>query len=155
MTVPESTELSRVRVFYDLDYYTKKDDDSRVVDYTKTPEYNVGKTDADGNVITPDVEDKLIKEYTGDELTVTDGTFRKNLRKTIKNLQLNNTYFNEYGGFETYIVVEATYNDGEGEKSIYAIIRIKVSDPLFNLTENTIDTPVAQDFLPEKKMCNA
>lgn len=155
VTVPESTELSRVRVFYDLDYYTKKDDDSRVVDYTKTPEYNVGKTDADGNVITPDVEDKLIKEYTGDELTVTDGTFRKNLRKAITDLQLQNTYFNEYGGFETYIVVEATYNDGDGEKSIYAIIRIKVSDPLFNLTENTIDTPVAQDFLPEKKMCNA
>lgn len=155
VTVPESTELSRVRVFYDLDYYTKKDDDSKEVDYTKTPEYNVGKTDADGNEITPEVADKLIAEYTGKDLTVTDGTFRKNLRKTIKDLQLQNPYFAEYGGFETFIVVEATYNDGEGEKSIYSIIRIKVSDPLFNLTENAIDTPAVQDFLPEKKICNA
>lgn len=153
--VPENTELSRVRVFYDLDNYTKKEDGSKVVDYTKAPEYNVGKKDENGNEITPEVQDVLIADYTGKNLTVENGYFRKNLRKTISELQLQNSYFAEYGGFETYIVVEATYNDGDGQKSIYSIIRVKVSDPLFNLTENDIASPVIGDFLPEKKLFNA
>jgi len=34
---------------------------------------------------------------------------------------------------------------------VYTIIRVKASDPLFDLTDNTIDVPAYDDFIAEKK----
>lgn len=58
--------------------------------------------------------------------------------------------FAPYGGTYTYIVVEVYY---QGKTTpVYALIKVKASDPLFDLTDNTIDVPAYDDdFIAEKK----
>ncbi len=148
VVIPENTKISRVKVFYDLDYF----DADGNVDYTITPSFDDSTTDADGKTKEPDV---LIEEYTsvGDKsLTEVTNELKENLRTdngALPNLPLQDKYFAPYGGGYTFIVVQVFYQ-GKTEP-VYAMIKIKASDPLFNLTQNIIDTPVIGDYVAEKK----
>lgn len=146
ISIPEGTKLSKVRVFYDLDYLDKNGN----VDYNLAPGFNDSDKDADGNDRTPDV---LIKEYNKRTLQSVESSLKSTIRSDIDKLKLQESYFSPYGGFYTFIVVQVTYEDGTAP--VYAIIKVKASDPLFNLTENTTDVPVIGDFVAEKKFIYA
>lgn len=146
ISIPEGTKLSKVRVFYDLDYLDKNGN----VDYNLAPGFNDSDKDADGNDRTPDV---LIKEYNKRTLQSVESSLKSTIRSDIDELKLQESYFSPYGGFYTFIVVQVTYEDGTAP--VYAIIKVKASDPLFDLTENTMDVPVIGDFVAEKKFIYA
>ncbi|MDD6406258.1 MAG: hypothetical protein PUG00_10765, partial [Clostridiales bacterium] len=147
ISIPEGTKLSNVRVFYDLDYLNKNDGN---VDYNLAPGFNDSDKDADGNDRTPDV---LIKEYDKRTLQSVESSLKSTIRSDIDKLKLQESYFSPYGGFYTFIVVQVTYEGGTAP--VYAIIKVKASDPLFDLTENTMDVPVIGDFVAEKKFIYA
>jgi hypothetical protein len=137
VTIPEKTQVTKVNVYYDLNY-----DDS---DYSNRPVYE-------------EDTDVMIKSYTSkgnEKLSDISGTITDLIRKgdTIKDgedmLQLKDEYFAPYGGNYTYIAVEVYY---QGKTApVFVMIKVKASDPLFDLTENTIDVPQTQDFVAEKK----
>lgn len=133
VSIPEGTKLSKVNIYYDLDY-----DDSS---YKNRPSY----IDNDEHV--------LIKSYTtkdGKNISEIEKELRDMLRSgTDKKLKLQDSYFQPYGGNYTYIVIEVYY---EGKTTpAYAMIKIKASDPLFELTQNDEVIP-AIDVLAEKKL---
>ena len=131
--IPNLTRITSVRLYYDLNY-----DDS---DYSNRPSYTDGT-------------DKLITEYTtkGDKsLTEITGELKEIARDDGTNVRLapSDVCFAPYGGTYTYIVVEVYY---QGKTTpVYALIKVKASDPLFDLTDNTIDVPAYDDFIAEKK----
>ena len=118
VTFPEGVKLTLVNVYFDLDY-----DDS---DYTNRPSYN-NKTDV------------MIKSYTTkdglDKLAADATAFGAQLRTANTNgkVDLKDEYFEPYGGNYTYVVVEAYYQGGKNP--VYVMYKLKVSDPLFNLTK--------------------
>lgn len=144
VTVPEGTRVNKVRIFYDLDYYDK----DNKVDYTLTPTFDDSETDDEGNTRIPDV---LITELStkDDDPTNVVTELRDRVRNNIDKLKLQESYFAPYGGNFTFIVIEVTYEGAEAP--VYAMIKIKASDPLFDLTENNLDVPTALDYLAEKK----
>ncbi len=130
--IPENTKISKVNVYYDLDY-----DDS---DYSIRPSYTDGT-------------DKMITSYTSKgttQLIDVKGDLKEIVRdsKDVK-LKADDTCFAPYGGNYTYIVIEVYYQG----KTVpaYALIKVKAADPLFDLTDNTIDIPAIGDFIAEKK----
>ena len=99
----------------------------------------------------------LIKEYSsvnigGKEQALTEIKDRLTdmLRgNTDEKLTLQDSYFNAEQ--DAYIVIEVYY---EGEDTpAYVMIRINAGDPLFNLTENTIDS--IGDCVAERRYCGA
>jgi hypothetical protein len=137
ITIPEKTKVTKVNVYYDLNY-----DDS---DYSNRPVYEEKSADYDGDV--------MIKSYTSkgnEKLTDISGTITDLIRKgDTDKLKLQDEYFAPYGGNYTYIAVEVYY---QGKTApVFVMIKVKASDPLFDLTENTIDVPQTQDFVAEKK----
>lgn len=61
----------------------------------------------------------------------------------------DDSYYAQSGGLYTYIVVEVYY---QGKTvPVYTMIKVKAADPLFDLTDNTIDVPALGDFIAEKK----
>ena len=90
---------------------------------------------------------KKVGEFTNNITDlVRDGDKRGD--KTV-NLRPEDSYFAAYDGTHTYIIVEVEY---VGMKApVYTIIRVKASDPLFDLTDNTINVPAFDDFIAEKK----
>lgn len=138
ITIPNQTKVTKVRLYYDLDY-----DDTYFKNASSaptSPTYN------------PDT-DKLITEYTakGDvDLSTIAGEIKDIARNGANNnLKLTDAHFPAiYGGTYTYIVVEVYYQGKT--KPVYALIKVKASDPLFELTDNTIDIP-AYDYIAEKK----
>ena len=58
-------------------------------------------------------------------------------------------YFAPYGGNYTYIVVEVYY--GGEATPVHKIIKIKASDPLFNLTQKDADTVISVDGIEAKR----
>ncbi len=136
VSIPEGTKLTKVNIYYDLDY-----DDSS---YKNRPSY----IDNDEHV--------LIKSYTskgGKDISEIEKELTDMLRSgTDPNLKLQDSYFQPYGGNYTYIVIEVYY---EGKTTpAYAMIKIKASDPLFELTQNDEVIP-AIDALAEKKLNQA
>jgi hypothetical protein len=137
ITIPEKTKVTKVNVYYDLNY-----DDT---DFSNRPVYEDKSDDYDGDV--------MIKSFTSKgttSLTDISGTITDLVRKgDTDKLQLQDDYFAPYGGNYTYIAVEVYY---QGKTApVYVMIKVKASDPLFDLTENNIDVPQTQDFIAEKK----
>lgn len=95
----------------------------------------------------------MIKSYTKKDGTDID-EITKELKDMLRSgtdpkLKLQDSYFQAYGGNYTYIVIEVYY---EGKTTpAYVMIKIKASDPLFDLTQNEEVIP-ALDALAEKKL---
>ena len=129
----EGTEPTLINIYYDLN----------LNESTYTPS-GAGAT---GNA--------LIKSYTDDQaLNALKSTDGKSLKDLIRNddetdLAPNDSYFTPYGGNYTYIVIEVYYSGST--KPVNAIIKVKVSDPLFNLTQNNTDSVVAVDGIEAKR----
>lgn len=135
VTVPNDVNVSKVRIYYDLDYSE---------DFSVAPTYR--EKDADNNAL-----DVLIKEYTTSDPNVDiTADFSDMVRdaNTGNKLKLKDEYFAAYGGTHTYIVVEVTYKGG---RRAYAMIKVKVSDPLFELTQGNAYNSVNNDVIDEKK----
>ncbi|MBP3325333.1 MAG: DUF5057 domain-containing protein [Coprococcus sp.] len=133
VSIPEDTKLSKVNIYFDLDY-----DDSS---YKNRPSY----IENDEHV--------MIKSYTkkdGKDIDEITKELKDMLRSgTDPKLKLQDSYFQAYGGNYTYIVIEVYY---EGKTTpAYVMIKIKASDPLFDLTQNEEVIP-ALDALAEKKL---
>lgn len=139
VTRPDSdTKVRLINIYYDLDYS----------DYSVRPGYD---SDTDVMITTITEQDKTKLSKLGNDVL----DIKQAITSDLKGLSLKDEYFAQYGGTYTYIVIEVYY---EGKmKPVYAMIKIKVSDPLFELTENTIGTPytVIEDFLTEKKFTMA
>lgn len=139
--IPENTKITKVNIFYDLNL----DEESLK---TEKPSMPVYEENVDKMILSYDeIGGKKVREISK-QITdaLRDGETRGNL--TV-NLKPNDTYFAAYDGTHTYIVVQVEY---QGMKaSVYTIIRVKASDPLFDLTDNTIDVPAYDDFIAEKK----
>ena len=130
--IPEKTKVTKVNIYYDLDY-----DDS---DYSIRPSY------------TEDT-DRMIKSYTKigtAKLTSISGDIKDIVRNGDDSaLTPDDSCYAPYGGNYTYIVVEVYY---QGKTvPVYTMIKVKAADPLFDLTDNTIDVPALGDFIAEKK----
>lgn len=129
VNIPDDIDISMINIYYDLDYDE---------DFLNTrPTYN-----ADTDV--------MIKSYTTENELKNVGTrFRDMVRggTANPNLQLKDEYFTPYGGNYTYIVLEVYYSGST--KPVYVMIKITVSDPLFELTQN--DLPVSVDAIAEEK----
>ena len=130
--IPEKTKVTKVNIYYDLDY-----DDS---DYSIRPSY------------TEDT-DRMIKSYTKigtAKLTSISGDIKDIVRNGDDSaLTPDDSCYAPYGGNYTYIVVEVYY---QGKTvPVYTMIKVKAADPLFDLTDNTIDVPAFGDFIAEKK----
>ena len=139
--IPENTKITKVNIFYDLDL----DEESLKTEKPSMPVYdeNVDKMILSYDEIGGKKVREISKQITD---ALRDGETRGNL--TV-NLKPNDTYFAAYDGTHTYIVVQVEY---QGMKApVYTIIRVKASDPLFDLTDNTIDVPAYDDFIAEKK----
>ena len=139
--IPENTKITKVNIFYDLNL----DEESLK---TEKPSMPVYEENVDKMILSYDeIGGKRVREISK-QITdaLRDGETRGNL--TV-NLKPNDTYFAAYDGTHTYIVVQVEY---QGMKApVYTIIRVKASDPLFDLTDNTIDVPAYDDFIAEKK----
>lgn len=139
--IPENTKITKVNIFYDLNL----DEESLK---TEKPSMPVYEENVDKMILSYDeIGGKKVREISK-QITdaLRDGETRGNL--TV-NLKPNDTYFAAYDGTHTYIVVQVEY---QGMKApVYTIIRVKASDPLFDLTDNTIDVPAYDDFIAEKK----
>lgn len=141
VTIPDGTKLTRVNVYYDIGY--------------EDPTYRT-KPGFDKNTDGTD-KDVMIKSYTrvgtGDDqvdLKTIQNELRDMLRgKTDESLKLQETYFNS--SQDAYIVIEVYY---EGKATpAFVMIKINAGDPLFNLTENTIDS--IGDCVAERRYCGA
>lgn len=135
VTVPNDVNVSKVRIYYDLDYSE---------DFSDAPTYR--EKDANNNAL-----DVLIKEYTTSDPNVDiTADFNDMVRdaNTGNKLKLKDEYFAAYGGTHTYIVVEVTYKGG---RRAYAMIKVKASDPLFELTQGNTYNSVNNDVVDEKK----
>jgi hypothetical protein len=130
ISIPDGTSVTSIRFYYDGDY-----DDS---DYTNRPGY-----------VNNDKHKSIYYETFADGYTQT--TWKMALRKATSLIAptLEDTFFNWYGGSYTYLVVEVYY-DG-ATKPVYAMIKIKASDPLFELTQNNTTT-ASLDAVAEKKL---
>ena len=139
--IPENTKITKVNIFYDLNL----DEESLK---TEKPSMPVYEENVDKMILSYDeIGGKKVREISK-QITdaLREGETRGNL--TV-NLKPNDTYFAAYDGTHTYIVVQVEY---QGMKApVYTIIRVKASDPLFDLTDNTIDVPAYDDFIAEKK----
>lgn len=130
--IPEKTKVTKVNIYYDLDY-----DDS---DYSIRPSYTENT-------------DKMIKSY--DKIgTAKLTSIAGDIKDIVRNgngtaLTPDDSCYAPYGGNYTYIVVEVYY---QGKTvPVYTMIKVKAADPLFDLTDNTIDVPALGDFIAEKK----
>ena len=141
VTIPDGTKLTRVNVYYDIGY--------------EDPTFRT-KPGFDKNTDGTD-KDVMIKSYTrvgtGDDqvdLKTIQNELRDMLRgKTDESLKLQDTYFNS--SQDAYIVIEVYY---EGKATpAFVMIKINAGDPLFNLTENTIDS--IGDCVAERRYCGA
>ena len=126
VTIPDGTTVTSVRFYYDGDYTG-----------TGRPGY-----------IDDTYHAEIYYEEFADGVTV---NWTKMMREAtdLAALNLKEEYFSWYGGTYTYLVVEVYY-DGS-TKPVYAIIKIKASDPLFDLTENDTTIQIsAVDAVAEK-----
>ena len=125
--IPEKTKVTKVNIYYDLDY-----DDS---DYSIRPSYTENT-------------DKMIKSY--DKIgTAKLTSIAGDIKDIGTALTPDDSCYAPYGGNYTYIVVEVYY---QGKTvPVYTMIKVKAADPLFDLTDNTIDVPALGDFIAEKK----
>ena len=97
--------------------------------------------------------DRMIKSYTKigtAKLTSISGDIKDIVRNGDDSaLTPDDSCYAPYGGNYTYIVVEVYY---QGKTvPVYTMIKVKAADPLFDLTDNTIDVPALGDFIAEKK----
>ncbi len=131
VNIPEDVEVSMINIYYDLDYDE---------DFLNTrPSYNSGT-------------DHMVKTYTTqDELKDIGKTFQSMVRdaNTNNQLQLRDEYFTPYGGNYTYIVLEVYYTGST--KPVYVMIKITVSDPLFELTQADTNISNSVDAIAEEK----
>lgn len=141
VTIPDGTKLTRVNVYYDIGYEDPT--------YRTKPGFDKNEDGTD--------KDVMIKSYTrvgtGDDqvdLKTIQNELRDMLRgKTDESLKLQETYFNS--SQDAYIVIEVYY---EGKATpAFVMIKINAGDPLFNLTENTIDS--IGDCVAERRYCGA
>lgn len=138
--IPENTKITKVNIFYDLDL----DEEALKTEKPVPPTYD---ENTDKMILTYDtIGGKSVKDFKNNITDlIRDGDKRGDV--TVK-LKPDDSYFAAYDGTHTYIVVQVEY---EGMKTpVYTIIRVKASDPLFDLTDNTIDIP-ANDYIAEKK----
>lgn len=131
VNIPDDVNISMVNIYYDLDYDE---------DFVNTrPSYNKAT-------------DHMIKSYTTqDELKDIGKTFQSMVRdaNTNNQLQLRDEYFTPYGGNYTYIVLEVYYTGST--KPVYVMIKITVSDPLFELTQADTNISNSVDAIAEEK----
>lgn len=141
VTIPDGTKLTRVNVYYDIGYEDPT--------FRTKPGFDKNEDGTD--------KDVMIKSYTrvgtGDDqvdLKTIQNELRDMLRgKTDESLKLQETYFNS--SQDAYIVIEVYY---EGKATpAFVMIKINAGDPLFNLTENTIDS--IGDCVAERRYCGA
>lgn len=133
VTFDEGTEPTLINIYYDLN----------LNESTYTP----SGASATGNA--------MIKSYKDDQaIKALKSTSGKDLKDLIRNddetdLAPNDSYFAPYGGNYTYIVIEVYYEGST--KPVNAIIKVKVSDPLFNLTQNNTNSIVTVDGIEAEK----
>ena len=129
VNIPSGINISEIKVYYDLDYD---------VDNKPNPQFNE-ETDHMIRSYTQ-IGDTPISEITSDiKLQIREG----------KDVYLapQESYFAPYGGTYTFIAVEVTTADGS---KIYAMIKVKAGDILFDLTQNTIGIS-NNDYVGETK----
>ncbi|MDE6025200.1 MAG: DUF5057 domain-containing protein [Lachnospiraceae bacterium] len=132
-TTDSESTLTRVRIYYDLDYSDDNRSNAFVSDKNHiliadwdSKSVSAGKRK---NVYRYDPTLKTLVDDKGNPVvdsTNADGT--KNIASALK---LKPEYFDPYNGEYTYIVIEAT--DSSGNK-VYQRIKIMIKDVLFNLT---------------------
>ncbi len=133
--IPSGVSVTSIRVYYDLDY----DEDFG----SSRPSCTTSAEDGEDVII----YNQSLSGMTAEQIAAVTGVFSytsttKNSTlgisinsSTAQNLQLQESYFANYGGKYTYLVVEVYY-DGS-TTPVYAIIKIYASDPLFELTQAT------------------
>lgn len=120
--VDSKADLAEVYVFYDLDYMITDKTDSYKNDakHILIAQYN---TKAEESKALVSAELAKLREYKDD---AEDGN-----PNGYKNLKLKQAYFDVYGGYYTYIVIQATDTNG---KTAYQRIKINLIPKLWDLT---------------------
>jgi len=131
----EDATISKVRIYYDLDYLTTGLDKYEPNQYHKLIADWTDSNVTEGilkNVFKYDSTLKMLLDENGAQIpetyTAEDGTVYNTYATMLK---LQPSYFDPYNGQYTYIVIEVT--DSEGNIS-YKRIKIQLKDKLFNLT---------------------
>ena len=130
INIPDDVTVDAINVYYDLDY-----DDTDMAN--NRPAYAEGTDRMIWNTPASDKEKAGIVE---------DSASTKKIQIKDKftdsdNLKPTDELFAPYGGNYTYIVVEVYYNGKT--KPVYTMIKVKASDPLFNLTQSDSAIQVA------------
>ena len=130
INVPNDVTVDAINVYYDLDY-----DDTDMAN--NRPAYAEGTDRMIWNTPASDKEKAGIVEDSAStkKIQIKDKFTDSN------NLKPTDELFAPYGGNYTYIVVEVYYNGKT--KPIYTMIKVKASDPLFNLTQSDSAIQVA------------
>lgn len=143
ITIPQDVTIDAINVYYDLNY-----DES---DFgLNRPSYTNGTDKMIWNSPYSEAEEKGFVENSASSKKIQI----KDKYTDSNNLKPAEEYYSPYGGNYTYIVVEVYYNGKT--KPVYTMIKVKASDPLFNLTQNesTIDV-AAVDSIDAKKFVMA
>lgn len=145
--VDSKADLGEVYVFYDLDYGIEDEDGN--VSYSNSYVPNSAKHVLISQYNTKSKDSKKLaskelaklREYKDD---AEDGNVNG-----YKNLQLKPEYFQVYGGYYTYIVIQATDTNG---KTSYQRIKINLIPKLWDLTmKGTVENSVIGDISDRTK----
>lgn len=145
--VDSKADLGEVYVFYDLDYGIEDEDGN--VSYSNSYVPNSAKHVLISQYNTKSKDSKKLaskelaklREYKDD---AEDGNVNG-----YKNLQLKPEYFQVYGGYYTYIVIQATDTNG---KTSYQRIKINLIPKLWDLTmKGTVENSVIRDISDRTK----
>ncbi|MCM1286845.1 MAG: DUF5057 domain-containing protein [Clostridium sp.] len=131
-TTDSESTLSRIRIYYDLDY-TEENRSNAYVDnasHILVADWNASQVTAGvrKNVYRYDTTLNALVDADGKAIVDTHADGTSNLATALK---LRPEYFDPYNGEYTYLVIEAT--DSSGNK-VYQRIKIMLKEVLFNLT---------------------
>jgi hypothetical protein len=169
ITMPEDDILiNQIKVYYDLDLEEADLDVTRpgFNDEGDTPDRLVWQmkyiydektneyywADENNNKIESDaMASKGVLENTSlsKKIQMKESTAIKEKNAANSKLKLSDELFAPYGGNYTYIVVEVYYENKN--TPVYTIIKVKASDPLFELTQGDTYNVVNNDYVVEKK----
>lgn len=115
MDMSPSDTVTDVKIFYDLDYNAANGEANDVY------------TESDSHILVPTTEDTIKKLNAGEVYKVN--------KVSAPALVTKHSYFDEYDGTYTYLVVQATVKDNMGtEHIITKRIKIKLTREMLNLT---------------------
>jgi hypothetical protein len=167
VTLPEDDLLvNQIKVYYDLDLDESNLDTTRpsfnsegdtpdrlawqmkYIYNEKTDEY-YWADENDNEITSPTSKGILENTSLLKKLQMKESTAIKETSSSSSKLKLSEDLFAPYGGNYTYIVVEVYYENKS--TPVYTIIKVKASDPLFELTQGNTYNSVNNDVVDEKK----